>query len=507
MDAIELSLFTSRMQSICDEMGATLQHTAFSPNIRDRLDFSCAIFDADGQLCAQAAHIPVHLGSMAFAMQSIVSQFDWQEGDCLILNDPFRGGTHLPDITFISPVLLQGQLYGFVANRAHHANIGSETPGSMPIASHIDEEGLLIEPTFLYRQFQPVDAIWHQLEHKLQGSAQLRADFHAQLSANKTGIRRLTDLILMMKDHSYTDALLQLNDSAETMARSGLSSIPNGCYSFTDVMDDDGQGNQDIPVSASITIKNASVKIDFSGTANQVSGNINCPLSVTAAAVYYCFFCLMPETTPACAGAFRNIRIHASPGSLVNAQFPAAVAAGNVETSSRIVDVIFGALAQALPERIPAASQGSMNNVAMGSTEWDYYETLAGGMGAGRNGGGLDAVHTHMTNTSNTPIEILELHYPLRIHQYVIRKNSSGTGNRAGGNGLTREYYFLQETSVSLLGERRLHAPWGSQGGADASSGENRLNDKIIPGKYTFKARAGDVLRINTPGGGGWGNS
>lgn len=490
---------------MCDAMGAALQHTAFSPNIRDRLDFSCAIFDEHGLLCAQAAHIPVHLGSMAFAMQSIVSRINWSPGDCVILNDPFLGGTHLPDITFINPVFVSGTLLGFAANRAHHANIGAATPGSMPVATRLEEEGLLIQPVHLLKGGRPCTRVWSDLLTALDHSPQAEADINAQLSANLTGASHLGALIDQMHPKHYRKALVELNDYAERMADEGLSTLPDGTYYFTDRMDDDGQGLTDIPISVSVTIENNTVTLDFTGTSSQVSGNINCPLSVTAAAVYYCFFCLMPNNTPACAGAFKGIKILATEGCLLNARPPAAVAAGNVETSTRIIDVILGALAQAIPDRIPAASQGSMNNVAMGTENWDYYETLAGGMGSGQTGGGLDAVQTHMTNTSNTPIEILEMYYPLRINKYQLRSHSGGKGKRDGGLGLVREYEFLEDMTVSLLTERRRYRPWGLAGGMPGAAGINRLNNEALPGKVTLSVTSGDVLKVITPGGGGWG--
>lgn len=505
MNAVELSLFSSRMQAICDEMGATLRHTAFSPNIRDRLDFSCAIFDEQGQLCAQAAHIPVHLGSMAFAMRSIVRRMDWQAGDCVILNDPFLGGTHLPDITLISPVFHGRDRIGFVANRAHHANIGADTPGSMPVATRLEEEGLIIEPVHLVKAYRSCDSVWKRLRTALDVSAE--ADLNAQSSANTTGLQRLQELVELLGTRRYKHALHALNDYAARMADTGLAGIPAGTYTGNDCMDDDGQGTGDIPIRVAIGIESGHVNVDFHGTAMQVSGNINCPLSVTAAAVYYCFFCLMPANTPASAGAFRSISIEAPDGCLVNARPPAAVAAGNVETSSRIVDVILGALAGAIPERIPADSQGTMNNVAMGTANWHYYETLAGGMGSGPRGGGLDAVQTHMTNTSNTPVEILEMHYPLRVLRYQIRHHSGGKGLRPGGDGLLREYEFLEQTSVSLLTERRRHRPRGLAGGGEGAAGINLLNEQPLPSKVTFRARPGDRLSILSPGGGGWGSA
>ncbi len=505
MDVIENSLFVSRIQAVCDEMGATLQRTAFSPNIKDRLDFSCAVFDNGGNLCAQAAHIPVHLGSMAYAMAGIVSRVDWQPGDMIILNDPYLGGTHLPDVTVIAPLYIESELCAFVANRAHHADIGADTPGSMPLAGSLAEEGLVISPVHLLRRGKKDIKTFHSILEKLHNPALAEADYEAQASANLTGLRRLDSLVKLMGRAKFAEALNVLNEYAETLARSSLRELPRGEFEFTDVMDDDGLGHDHIPIKARLQIEDDRILVDFSGTAPQVKGNINCPLSVTAAAVYYCFYCLMPPHTPACAGAFRMIELKAEPGSLVNARFPAAVAAGNVETSSRIVDVILGALAKTLPDNIPAASHGSMNNIAMGSDSWDYYETLGGGSGAGSGRPGCDAIQTHMTNTLNTPIEILEKYYPLRIRQYAIRRNSGGTGQFKGGDGLVREYEFLEDCHVTLLTERRTVAPWGIAEGQPGAPGLNRLNDEVLPGKTEFSAHKGERLTIMTPGGGGWG--
>ncbi|MDZ7736110.1 MAG: hydantoinase B/oxoprolinase family protein [Gammaproteobacteria bacterium] len=511
MDPIELSLFSSRIQTVCDEMGAVLRYAAFSPNIKDRLDYSCAVFDADGLLCAQAAHIPVHLGSMAYAMRGIVSRCDWRPGDMIILNDPYLGGTHLPDVTVIAPVFpTQDQAdrpLAFVANRAHHADIGAASPGSMPLARDLAEEGVLLSPRYLLRDNRIVTETFMPLLDALNNPRQAEADFHAQISANHTGIARLGRLILGMGSGVFCGALAALNDYAETLARHGLAELPAGEYEFEDYMDDDGLGSEDIRIAVNVRIGEGTVDLDFSGTAAQVAGNINCPLSVTAAAVYYCLYCLMPARTPACAGSFRPIRFSAPRGCLINAKSPAAVAAGNVETSSRIVDVIFGALAQAAAERIPAASQGTMNNIAMGGSGWDYYETAGGGMGAGRYGGGLDGIQTHMTNTLNTPIEIVEMQYPLRIGRYSLRDSSGGDGQRHGGDGLLREYVFLEPTSVTLLTERRRFAPWGLAGGSAGRSGANSLNNTALPAKVCLSVQPGDQLLLATPGGGGWGSA
>jgi N-methylhydantoinase B len=509
VNPIELSLFSSRVAAVCDEMGAVLQRAALSPNIKDRLDFSCAIFDPQGLLCAQAAHIPVHLGSMAYAMQGIVGGLAWRPGDMVIVNDPYLGGTHLPDVTLIAPLFVQSGLVGFVANRAHHADIGASSPGSMPISRSLDEEGIVIPPGYLLRDGIMDTALLTSILSRMANPRQGHGDFAAQISANYCGVRRLGELVQDMSVAEYFRGLAALNDYAERLSEGALSRIPDGVYSYRDVMDDDGMGNGDIPIVATLSVAAGKVHVDFTGTAPQVPGNINCPLSVAAAGVYYVFRCLMPDYIPDCAGSFRSISISAPSGSLLNARPPAAVAAGNVETSTRVVDVVMGALAQAMPSRIPAASHGSMNNVAMGTragpSAWDYYETLGGGMGAGPAGGGLSAVQTHMTNTRNTPIESLEMHFPLRIRRYEIRRGSGGSGQFPGGDGLIREFEFLANTDVTLLTERRRRRPWGLQGGEGGAMGVNYLDDKPLPAKISFQAEAGQRLSIHTPGGGGWG--
>jgi N-methylhydantoinase B len=510
MNPIELSLFSSRIAAVCEEMGVVLQRAALSPNIKDRLDFSCAVFDPQGLLCAQAAHIPVHLGSMAYAMQDIVQGLEWHPGDMIIVNDPYLGGTHLPDVTLIAPLFVEKTLAGFVANRAHHADIGAQSPGSMPVSRSLEEEGIVIPPSYLMRDGVVEAELLDFVLSKTANPQQAHGDFAAQISANHCGVRLLGRLVGEMGVEEYFRGLIALNDYAERLAVSALKEIPDGIYSFSDVMDDDGMGHSDIPILAKVSVGAGKVQVDFAGTAPQVPGNINCPLAVAAAGVYYVFRCLMPEHTPDCAGSFRPFTIAAPRACLVNAERPGAVAAGNVETSTRIVDVVMGALAQAIPARIPAASHGSMNNVAMGSRSgplaWDYYETLGGGMGAGPGGGGLSAVQTHMTNTRNTPIESLELHFPLRLRRYAIRRGSGGHGRFPGGDGLVREFEFLEDTDVTLLTERRKHRPWGLQGGGDGAAGANYLMEKTLPAKASFQAKAGERLAIHTPGGGGWGD-
>lgn len=509
MTPANLNIFASRLGAVCEEMGLMLRNAAFSPNIRDRLDFSCAVFDPHGELCAQAAHIPVHLGSMAYAMRDIVAGITWQPGDQVMLNDPFLGGTHLPDVTVIAPVFRHERLCGFVANRAHHADIGAGKPGSMPISTHLEQEGVVIPPTHLVWCGELSRSALQSVIGSTRNRAESQGDFSAQMAANRAGVRRLERLLEHYGVDGFGDGVAALNDYAERLARAALAAIPGGRYRFVDYLDDDGQGQQDIPISLELTVRDGEICADFEGTAAQVAGNVNCPLAVAAAAVFYVMRCLMPPQTPACAGAFRPITLRAPAGCLLNARKPAAVAAGNVETSTRVVDVVLGALAQAAPAMIPAASHGSMNNLAMGNADpvgaWDYYETIGGGMGAGADGDGLSGVQTHMTNTLNTPIEVLEARFPLRVTRYGLRGGSGGRGLHRGGDGLVREFEFTAAAHFTLLTERRRLAPWGIAGGGDARPGVNRLNGRLLGAKCEGSVRAGDRLRVETPGGGGWG--
>ena len=531
MDAVGLALFAARTQAVCDEMGAVLRRTATSPNIKDRLDFSCALFDPAGALFAQAAHIPVHLGSMAYAMGDLVARFDWRAGDVVMLNDPFLGGTHLPDVTVVVPAFDEsGVLLGFAATRAHHADIGADRPGSMPLSTVLDEEGVLIPPMLLARDgVVPEEArsVFAALAgvsgDALSGTADAwqrlprLADFAAQVSAARVGATRLIDLAARGGSaEAFAAAIAGLDAWAERVAQDALAALPEGRFEAEDVLDGDGApAAATIPLRVRVDVERDAVagtriRVDFAGTATQVAGNLNCPLPVTAAAVLYAFRALMPASTPAVAGAFRPIRVEAPEGCLLNARRPAAVAAGNVETSMRVVDLVLRALALALPDRIPAAAQGTMNNVAMGARgahRWDYYETLAGGHGAHASGPGLSARHAHMTNTLNTPVESLEAHYPLRVERYAVRRGSGGAGHHAGGDGIERSYRFLEDAEVTLIGERRRSAPWGLAGGEDGAPGEDLLNGAAVPGRAHLSVRAGDVLTIRTPGGGGWGDA
>ena len=504
---IDLGVFVSRVRAICDEMGLVLRQAAFSPNIKDRLDFSCALFDPAGELVAQAAHIPVHLGSMAFAMADIVATRDWRKGDVLAVNDPFLGGTHLPDVTVISPVFVAGDLIGFVANRAHHANIGADSPGSMPLSRQLEDEGMIIPPTLLFAAGEPVrDSLGALDALSASGGG---GDFAAQISANLRGAQRLAMLVMRIGAKAFEASVAETNAYAERLARAALADMPKGEFRFEDVLDDDGAGTRDIRIACAVVVSADGITVDLTDCDNQVPGNTNCPPAVAAAAVFYAFRCLLPDATPACAGTFRAVTLQTRPGSIVGALRPAAVAAGNVETSMRLVDVVLGALSAALPGQIPAASQGTMNNVAMGkhgiNQPWDYYETIGGGAGAHPEAAGASAVQSHMTNTLNTPVESLEMHYPLRVVEYALRRGSGGAGAQLGGDGIVREFEFLAPAEVTLLTERRTSSPWGLAGGKAGAAGENLLDGVRLPAKVAFRADRGQRLRIETPGGGGYG--
>lgn len=511
VSGVELAIFAGKLNAVCAEMGYVLQRSAFSPNIKDRLDFSCAVFDRDGAILAQAAHIPVHLGSMAYAMKNLVSKFEWHSGDMVVVNDPFQGGTHLPDVTLIAPFFILGELSGFVVNRAHHANIGATAPGSMPLSSKLEEEGVILSPEKLLEAGHLNAGLADQIRSiDPECSAELPEDFIAQISANRTGLNRLAaSLADMSSPARFFDRMNSaLHDYGALLMQRLIRQIPEGAVHFEDVLD--GDGFSEVPVRLVLHLERIGDQLvfDFSESSPQVTGNLNCPVSVSAASVYYVIACMLPDYAPKCDGVFRHINLIAARGSILNANPGAAVAAGNVETSMRIVDLVQGAFAK-LGIEMPAASQGTMNNVAMGNSghggnrRWDYYETLGGGMGAHAGGDGLDAVQCHMTNTLNTPIESLELHYPLRIEQYGLRDQSGGSGERVGGRGLKRSYRFLEPASVTLLTDRRLSRPWGVRA-EPGKAGVNSLNGVPVTSKISLEVSAGDSISIETPGGGGW---
>jgi N-methylhydantoinase B len=508
MNAVELEIFRHVYASIAEEMGATLMRSAFSPNIKERRDYSCAVFDADAGMVAQAAHIPVHLGSTPMSVRAALDAFGSPgPDDHVILNDPYAGGTHLPDITLVSPVHDdEGRLRFIVANRAHHADVGGITPGSLPLSSSIDEEGIRLPPT-----------LWsEEVREAIAGASRTpderRGDLRAQFAANLRGRKRLKE---WLGRPGFIEAATELQDYSERFMRAILADAPDGRWTFVDTMDDDGHGTRDIPIRCELILDGDRAIVDFAGTSPQVTGPINVPRSVTVSAVLYAFRCLAPPELPSNAGYMRCIDVRAPRGTLVDARPPAAVAVGNVETSQRITDVVFGALAQALPDRVPAASCGSMNNITMGGDDprtgrpFAYYETLAGGSGAGPGWSGASAVHTHMTNTLNTPVEALEHAYPFRVVEYAVRRGSGGEGKYRGGDGVVRAYRFDSPATVTLMTERRTRGPWGLNGGGDGRPGRNILQrdgeSRELAPKTTFEVRPGDVVRIETPGGGGFG--
>ena len=505
-DPIQLELMRNLFEAAADEMGISLQRVAFSANIKERRDFSCAIFDAAGALLAQAAHIPVHLGSMGDSVRAVLEKLGaLADGDVAIVNDPFAGGTHLPDITLVAPVFHSGVLAGYVANRAHHADVGGISPGSMTLSRHIDEEGIRIEPAFLQKGGVVQDALLQRILKAVRTPDERLGDLDAQLAANRVGNAALTRMIeahgLDVVRH-YGRALL---DYSQAFLARTIDAIPDGEHRFDDVLDDDGTGYGPIAIRAIVTIAGERATVDLTACDNQVAGCVNCPASVARAAVYYCFACLLEEHVPLNGGCFRNIDVLTRPGSVVHAQYPAAVVAGNTETSQRVVDVVFGALAKALPERIPAASCGTMSSVALGGEGWTYYETIGGGSGGAPDGAGASAVQCHMTNTLNTPAEAIEMQYPLRVRRFERAADSGGAGTHRGGDGIVREIEALAPAEGTVVTDRRVSRPYGLAGGNAASSGANSVNNLPVAGKAKIKLSRGDVLRIVTPGGGGWG--
>jgi N-methylhydantoinase B len=516
IDPVELELTRNLLEAAAGEMGITLGRVAFSANIKERRDFSCAIFDATGELLAQAAHIPVHLGSMPASVAAVRQNLSaLNEGDVAIVNDPYAGGTHLPDITIVSPVYVDGRLVAIAANRAHHADVGGVSPGSMTLSRHIDEEGVRIEPSLLYRRGVRDEALLDRILRAVRTPDERVNDLEAQLASNNAGIRAVERIVHrhgLDYFHRYGRALL---DYAQSMMATAIAQIPKGVWRFEDALDDDGAGSGPIPIRCSITITgDARATVDLRDSSPQTGGCVNCPRAVTQSAVYYCFACLLDEELSALnGGCFRNIDVLTTPGAVVDAVYPAAVAAGNTETSQRIVDVVLGALAAAMPDRIPAASCGTMSSLALGGAGWTYYETIGGGSGAGRGFDGAGAVQCHMTNTLNTPAEAIELQYPLRVRRFERDSLSGGAGEFTGGDGIVREIEALAPLDGTILSDRRLTRPYGLSGGNAADPGEswiilpNESRQTLLPGKARFAMQAGQRLRIRTPGGGGWGRA
>ena len=534
VDPIRLEVFKHLFASVAEEMGVVLRKTSYSPNIKERRDFSCAVFDPEGNMIAQAAHIPVHLGSMPLSVQAAIEHFtktdqipsvDLHPGDMILLNNPYQGGTHLPDITLVTPVfqansggeilLKDPGLIGFVASRAHHADVGGMVPGSMPIAREIIQEGLIIPPVKLFSKGIRNDALWDLILANVRTPTERSGDLWAQIAACKRGMYRFQDLVLEYGSETVGFYMQALLEYTERMTRNLLAELPDGSYTFTDYLDDDGVESQPVRISVTLVIQDGKAIVDFSDSAKQQKGSVNAVYAITLSAVYYVFRCLLNLDVPNNSGCLVPIEVIAPPGSVVNAIYPAPVAGGNVETSQRIVDVLLGALSKACPKRIPAASQGTMNNVIIGgwdprfSRSFTYYETIGGGTGAGMNANGASAVHSHMTNTLNTPVEALEFAYPLRVQRYEIRSDSGGLGKYTGGDGIIREIEVLADSQVTLLSERRSIPPYGLSGGQAGKLGINSVIsagvERPLAAKATETLLKGDRLVIRTPGGGGFG--
>ncbi len=537
-DPIQLEVFKHLFSAIAEEMGAVLRKASFSPNIKERRDFSCALFDANGQMVAQAAHIPVHLGSMPLSVAAAIEKFDqvsdpFQPGDMVILNDPFLGGTHLPDITLVSPVFippkynegentksdrlneLKERPYAYVACRAHHSDVGGISPGSMPIAREIFQEGLIIPPIKLFQSGVINQGLLDLILSNVRTPEERAGDLQSQIGANLRGQKLLLELIQRYSAQQVSRNMHALQDYTEKMTRQLIATLPDGEYSFHDFLDDNGISPEAVMISVSIKIDGDNAIVDFTGSAPQQPGSVNAVYAITLSAVNYVFRALMGLDVPNNSGCLVPIQVIAPAGSIVNANHPAPVAGGNVETSQRIVDVLLGALAQACPSRIPAASQGTMNNLTIGGWDPDkkryftYYETIGGGTGASQSSDGASAVHSHMTNTLNTPIEALEYSYPLQVTRYAIRPGSGGNGTHQGGDGIIREIKLLSEAQVTLLTERRRRSPYGLNGGDAGKVGINQLIhhgiNSSLPGKGSVNVEAGDSISIHTPGGGGYG--
>ena len=521
-DPIELEIFKNIFHSIAEEMGAALRRTAFSPNIKERQDYSCAVFDPDGQVIAMGDHMPVHLGSMPMSVTAAISSCDLGPGDMVMLNDPFRGGTHLPDITLVAPVYIKSRSPRpnfYVASRAHHADVGGIFPGSMGLCREIYQEGFRIPPVTIMRQGRMNRDVLALLLNNVRTPDEREGDLGAQIAACNTGAGRLKEVCLRYGLDRTRRAAAELLEYSEEIMRSFLQHVPAGKYRAEDFLDNDGISDRPIKIAVTVTVHHkgrAGAIVDFTGSDSQAEGSVNAVEAITYSACLYVFRCLLMEDVPATAGLMHPIRVIAPAGTVVNAKPPAAVAGGNVETSQRIVDVLLRALAQALPDRIPAASSGTMNNLTIGGLDprsgqpFAYYETLAGGMGGRPTKPGISGVHTHMTNSLNTPAEALEYAYPLRVRRYSLRCGSGGKGRFCGGDGVVREIEVLTDADVTLLAERRSRGPWGLAGGAAGKPGEayvvRNTGTEKLPGKFSVRLCKGERVRVESPGAGAWGS-
>jgi len=532
VDPVTLEVLRNAAAAVAEEMNATLVRTAYSPNVTDRRDCSCALFDADGAMVAQAENIPVHLGAMPHSVAAAIEAFPpdtLEPGDAVLLNDPFHGGAHLPDLTLVSPIFhgIEGdegvgeaadpELVGFAANRAHHADVGGARAGSVAADStEIYQEGVRIPPVKLVSAGEENEAVLALLLANVRTPEERRGDLGAQRAANETARRRVRELVDRHGLATYREATVEIQDYAERRMRSAIADLPDGDYAFEDVLDDDGRGNEDLAIAATVTVDGESIRADFDGTAAQTEGPLNAPIAVTASATYYAVRCLTDPEIPPNAGCYRPIDVDAPEGTIVNAQPPAAVVGGNLEVSQRVVDVVLGAMGEAAPERAVAAGQGTMNNLTLGGTDprdgsaYAFYETQGGGSGGWAAGDGMDAVHVHMSNTRNTPAEVLETAYPVRVRRYALRPDSDGAGEYRGGLGVRREIEVLADTDCSLLGDRRRNAPYGVHGGEPGAPGADVLvrdgEERRLDAKVTLDLEPGDVLSIRTPGGGGYGD-
>jgi len=551
VDPVTLEVTRNAAEAVCEEMNATLVRTGYSPNIKERRDCSCALFDADAEMIAQAETLPVHLGAMPFSVRAAIDRFPpatLEPGDSILLNDPFRGGAHLPDFTLVTPIFEDGRdrdepvdgrdrdermageatadsdpgtadLVAFAANRAHHADVGGAGAGSIAAdARDIYAEGLRIPPVKLYAGGDRDEGLFETILANVRTPDERRGDLRAQQAANQTGRRRFQDLLETHGRSTLDAAFEEIKDYAERRMRAAIESIPDGTYEFADVLDDDGAGNRDLPIEVAVTVDGDAVHVDFAGTAPQTDGPVNAVFAVTASATYYCLRCVTDPDIPPNHGCYRPITIDAPAGSIVNPDPPAAVVGGNVETSQRITDVVLGALAEAVPDRVVAGSQGTMNNVALGGTDprdgspYAFYETQGGGLGGRAGADGMDAVHVHMSNTLNTPVEVLETAYPLRVTEYSLRPDSGGAGEFRGGLGLRRDVQVRDhEATCNLLADRHDNPPYGLIGGQPGETGETVRIDpdgtrETIAGKSAHRLSPGTILSIRTPGGGGYGD-
>ena len=519
-DPTRLEIFKNLFHSVAEEMGAALRRSAFSPNIKERRDYSCAVFDASGDVLAMGDHMPVHLGSMPRSVEAAVRAIELGPGDIGILNDPYAGGTHLPDVTMVMPVFLRRERRPmfYVANRAHHADIGGAQAGSMGLSREIFQEGLRIPPVKIFAGGRVVEDVLKTLLFNVRTPHEREGDLTAQIASCRIGARRLEEIVARYGRGEVGRYSRFLLEYSAAMMRSVLRGIPDGTYRGEDYLDDDGVSTGPIRIAVEIRKRGERAEADFTGSASECQGSVNAVAAIAESAVFYVFRCLLDEQVPATSGLMRPIRVIAPEGSIVNARAPRAVAGGNVETSQRIVDTLLRALARAVPERIPAASQGTMNNLTFGGADtraghegaiFAYYETIAGGMGARPGRDGISGIHTHMTNSLNTPTEVLEITYPVRLRRYGLRARSGGAGKYRGGDGIVREVEFLTDAQAGVLSERRKIAPYGLAGGAAGARGKTELISRgrreHLASKCGFYVRAGDVIRIETPGGGGWG--